>query len=498
MIQVNKDFLRNEKYATTLIEKAKKELKKKQIRYNRYTRSKTRKDIDVALEYFIVNIASGYFGGVAPEVTIKQETNEKKKNILAKLFQKLVGQNADKEEFQIMIDHIREYNDDSSVFYELVKDYFITGSCYALQFETEENKLRYARVSPLQTVALYNYETPIGDIGVIRIWQETDEQGFDVDMVEIITADEKIYYKNSKKQPKEYKLVEDMTMEIDWLLLPAMCIENPDDLAIFSVVENLIDSLETIISNNKETFEQNADAKLISIGFSPQNEMLIEDENGKLIKNPARTIEDNAILEAKMLYISGDKENRGDFKWLLKELNDTASENHKKTLIDLIFMIACVPNITDVGFSNADNASALEKKFFPLEQIIIQAEKMFKKEYLALFENFVDRINRKYSTSFDFSEIDITFKRNLPTNKREIVETWLSLRGLVSDETVMSNLPYEIDVETELARVKEQEEENIMKFQANMKEGALDVGRNKQGTEEVSEELPNKAEDTRR
>ena len=51
-------------------------------------------------------------------------------------------------------------------------------------------------------------------------------------------------------------------------------------------------------------------------------------------------------------------------------------------------------NLTDVGFTNADNSSALEKKFFSLEQLVIQAEKMFKKEYLALFENFVDRINK--------------------------------------------------------------------------------------------------------
>jgi hypothetical protein len=67
-----------------------------------------------------------------------------------------------------------------------------------------------------------------------------------------------------------------------------------------------------------------------------------------------------------------------------KELNDTASENHKKTLIEFIFMILCVPNLTDVGFTNADNSSALEKKFFSLEQLVIQAEKLFKKEYLAI------------------------------------------------------------------------------------------------------------------
>ena len=31
-----------------------------------------------------------------------------------------------------------------------------------------------------------------------------------------------------------------------------------------------------------------------------------------------------------MLYVSGDKDSRGDLKWLLKELNDTASETTRK------------------------------------------------------------------------------------------------------------------------------------------------------------------------
>jgi SPP1 family phage portal protein len=468
MIQVNKDFLKNENYIKTVIEKAKKEMKIKQARYNRYTRSKNRKDVDVAIEYYATTIATGYFGGIAPEMTIKQETNKKKISILKKLFNKIVGQNADKEEFQILIDYIRENNDDPTVFYNLVKDYFITGSCYAIQFENENNELRYADVKSTQTVGLYNYDTPVDDIGLIRIWIEQDKNGKDVEIVEIITKEEKIYYKGDKKQKSGYKLDESLTEEVDWKNSPTMCIENPDGLCIFSTVESLIDALETIISNNKETFEQNADAKLIAIGYAPENEMFIEDEEGNIIINQARIKEDNAVLNAKMLYVSGDKDSRGDFKWLLKELNDTASENHKKTLIEFIFMILCVPNLTDVGFTNAENASALEKKFFSLEQVVIQAEKLFKKEYLELFENFVDRINKKYSTNFDFSEINITFKRNLPTNKQEVVNMWKSLRGIVSDETVIENLPFDIDTETELAKKKEQDEENIMKFQSEM------------------------------
>jgi SPP1 family phage portal protein len=498
MIQVNKEFLKNEDYIKTVIEKAQKEMKKKQARMNRYTRSKTRKDIDVAIEYYATTIASGYFGGIAPEITIKQETNKKKINILKKLFNKVVGQNADKEEFQILIDYIREYNDDPTIFYNLVKDYFITGSCYALQYENEDNKMIYADVKSIHTVALYDYSTPVKEVGIMRIWTEQDETGKDVEMVNIITDTEKLYYKGNKKKQEEYKLVEDMTEDVDWLLVPALAIENPDGLCIFSVVESLIDALETIISNNKDTFEQNADAKLIAVGYAPENEMFIEDEEGNTIINQDRIKEDNAVLQAKMLYVSGDKDNKGDFKWLLKELNDTASENHKKTLIEFIFMILCVPNLTDVGFTNADNSSALEKKFFSLEQLVIQAEKMFKKEYLALFENFVDRINTKYSTNFDFSEIDITFKRNLPTNKLEVVNMWKSLKGTVSDETVIENLPFDIDTETELARIKEQNDENIMKFQSNMennkKVGNKDVGGNPKETKELPKGLQEKSE----
>jgi len=493
MIQVNKDFFQKENYIKTVIEKAKKEMAKKQARYNRYTRSSKKKDIDVAIEYYATTIATGYFGGVAPEMTIKQETNKKKIGILKKLFNKVVGQNADKEEFQILIDYIREYNDDPTVFYNLVKDYFITGSCYALQYENNDNKMIYADVKSTNTVALYDYSTPVQKVGIMRIWTEQDETGKDVEMINIITDTEKLYYKNDIRQPEEYKLMEDMTEEVDWLLVPAFAIENPDGLCIFSVVESLIDALETIISNNKETFEQNADAKLIAIGYSPENEMFIEDEEGNTIINPLRIKEDNAVLQAKMLYVSGDKDNKGDFKWLLKELNDTASENHKKTLIEFIFMILCVPNLTDVGFTNADNSSALEKKFFSLEQLVIQVEKMFKKEYLALFENFVDRINTSYSTNFDFSEINITFKRNLPTNKQEIVNMWKSLRGIVSDETVIENLPFDIDTETELTKIKEQNDENIMKFQTQNKVGDENVGRDTKETDKLPKGLQEKA-----
>lgn len=479
MIQTSKEALRDTRKVQKVIERAKKEMATRQERYNRYTRKTSKNNVNVPFEYYISNIASGYFGGIAPEVAIKQETNQAKISILRKMFNKIVGKNANKDEFQIMLDYIREYNDDATVFYEWAKDYFITGACYGLVYETVDNKIVYARVPSTQACALYDYSIPTQKIGLIRIWNEEDTE-----RVEIITDEEKLYYIKNVRQGREYKLDEDMQENVDWYLAPIFAIENPDNLCIFSAVEELIDAFETIITNNRDTFELNADAKLIAIGYSPENERIIKDENGNEIPNPARLLEDELVLRAKMLYVNGEGEAKGDFKWLIKDINDTASENHKKTLIELIFLIACVPNISDVGFTNAENSSALEKKFFSLEQNIILAEKLFKKEYLAMFENIVDRINLKNSTNFDFSEIQITFKRNLPTNKKELIDMALSLREVLSEESVIGMLPLDIDTETELAKKKEEQETNMDKFMRGQ-----NVGEDKQGTEEAPNEL---------
>lgn len=460
MLQFNKEYLNNSANIGKVVEQAEEILRKRKLMYDRYTRKVDTGDIKVPLEYYIVNIASGFFGGKAPTYTVKQERNNKKKTIIQKMFNKVVGKNAGQEELQILIDYIRDYNDDSSFFYELVKDYLSTSACYGLIYENSDNEIVYARADSKQCVALYDYSTPVNKIGLIRIWKETDSNGFEATMVELILENEKRYYKNSKLQPKEFMESVDEKKDVKWSMLPAIAIENPDGLAIFEPVLTLIDTYETVIKNNRNIFEYNDSAKLKITGFNNPYERMIQDEKDptKMVPNPLATQYDNEILKAKVFYTPDQS---GDIDWIIKDVNDTASENHKKTLIELILMISCVPNVTDVGFTNADNASALEKKFFPLEQLLIQADKQFKKELLYLWELIVDRINVEKNKNYDFREIQIELQRNMPADKNELVDMAIKLRGLLSDETVIGMLPYDLDTESELSKIKSQSEDNF-------------------------------------
>lgn len=445
---------------------------------DRFTRKYDKKDVVVALEYYISIIASGYFGGKEPQFKVKN-INETQKSILKNIFNRVFGDKNNPEDYQAIIDYITKYNDNGSFFYDCVLDYITTGACYGLLYENRDNEVVYANTSSLNTVAVWNYEVPSAKVGLLRCWYENTITGGIETHLEIKTKDYKKEFvdgeeKKTITENAEYKFkeVSGSNKPVRWTDLPCFAVENPYGMAFFENVMTLINKNEKVIENNANIFDYNDNAKLKVTGFLPMNDPLIPllDKNGKeqkdendntiMAKNPARVQEDEAVLNAKVFY-TPDKD--GDIDWIIKDINDTASENHKKTCLDMALMISGVPNVTDQGFTNADNASALEKKFFPLEQVLQQAHHLFRKEYLRMWEMITIRINLKKNKNYDFRDIEVILTRNLPTDTQSVTDIWLKLRGLISDKSVINHLPFDLDAESEIAEVDAQNEENIKK-----------------------------------
>lgn len=470
--------------------------------YDRYTRKDDNKDVIVALEYYISTIATGYFGGKEPQYKVNK-INKTQQGIIKKVFDKVFGDKNNADEFQAVIDYITKYNDNESFFYDCVKDYINTGACYGLLYENKDNEIVYAHTSSLNNVAIWNYDTPSQKIGLLRYWTENTGRGLQVHL-ELITDKYKKHFidgieKQDITESAEYDFKEAKSTEVLWNDVPFFAVENPDGMAFYENVLTLIDKYEQVIENNANTFQYNDEAKLKITGFTPDNDILTEqkDEEGNIvvddegnpvmITNPARVKEDNAILNAKVFYTP---DNSGDIDWITKDINDTASENHKKTCLDLTLMISGVPNVTDQGFTNADNSSALEKKFFPLDQALQGANKLFRKELLRMWEMITARINVKKNMDYDFRDIEVILVPNLPQNNQEILNNWLKLRGLLSDKTVIDHLPFDLDSESELIEMDMQNEENIKKNMENMqKVGGVDVGISRSTDEEVTETI---------
>ena len=77
-------------------------------------------------------------------------------------------------------------------------------------------------------------------------------------------------------------------------------------------------------------------------------------------------------------------------------------------------------------------------------------------------------------------DIKIQFTRNLPVNVEETTNIVNSLRGLVSDETLLSLLPFITNPADELDKLKAQQE-------ANMSMYSFPTGTDEEEGEEVNE-----------
>lgn len=460
------------------------ELKKRKSLYNRYKRKLKDSDLIyvhtgngvVPFEKYIINMSSGYLGGKAPKYIVENTSDEEKKSIIKKLLQKIVGENTYQKEMEVLIDYITNYNDDDNEHYNLVKDVLLTSACYEIIYENNENEIVYSYLNPLQTVAIWDYSTPKNLVGLVRYYIEKDINDTENEVAELIDKTgtrtfKKTYEKSNRiraKLNKDIDFIEIIEKDEkgnikqnnhNWGDVPAIVVEQEDGTSLIECVIDLIKQYEQLLQNNVNTFQYNDQAKLKVTGYAPEEPLMIE-KDGDLVPNDKRTQEDKRFLEAKVFY-TPTKE--GDIAWIEKNINDSAFQNSLKTIIDLILMFTGVPNVTDLGFTKADNASAIDRKFFNLEQMTIDVVTQLKMAYKRRWELIFNRINLKKNTSYDFRDIKVELQKNLPANESEVVDSWLKLRGLVSDSTIIERLPYGLDALVEKSKMEEQEQSQLEK-----------------------------------
>jgi len=460
---------------------------------------------NITFEKYIWLIASGFLGGKAPIYTVNDTADQNKAKLIKEVLNKEIAEKDYKSKMEMLIDYISRFNDDDTEHYELICDALGLRGAYEIIYENKDNEIVYSRLDPLQTVAIWDYEVPCNLIGLVRIYSEQETDGTLRQIVEII--DKKGTRKflksgkaNNEKEIKEKGTYTELTEDYEnnnWGDVPAFAVELEE--SIFESVVDTIIKYEKLKKNTSNMFEYNDEAKLAIYGYSPENPMTkqatVINEKGEEeiidIVNPARTLEDEKVMQSKVFYFP-DKSQAGA-EWIEKNINDSAIQNTLKTYIDLILMMAGVPNTFDLGFTNADNASAIDRKFFSLAMITVKMMKQFKKGYLRRWELIFNRINLKKHTKYDFRDIAIELPTNLPANESEVIDMWLKVRGLASDETIVERLPLGLDYTSESNKIEAQNERNIENNLKNMKK----MGQNVDGAElNTDKSNPNKQFET--
>ena len=90
-----------------------------------------------------------------------------------------------------------------------------------------------------------------------------------------------------------------------------------------------------------------------------------------------------------------------------------------------------------------------------MEQSTSKKESFFRFGLQRRIEIITNILNLKGS-NYDYRRVNITFTRNLPTDEVIIADMISKLTGIVSNETLLEQIPFVTDIEQEKERLKAQ------------------------------------------
>ena len=135
----------------------------------------------------------------------------------------------------------------------------------------------------------------------------------------------------------------------------------------------------------------------------------------------------------------------GQAGWLVKNVNDTATENYKNRLYKDIFF--------------------LKYKLIGVEELALMKENCFRSAQTKLIRMLTEYLNTKMNKDWNPDSVEQKYERNFIDNDADIISNARQVEGIVSHETQLGMLPGSIvdDAQEELLRIRQEaaDEEQI-------------------------------------
>ena len=362
---------------------------------------------------YITNMATGYFLGNP------------------------ISYNSENQDLLERILDIFKYNDEADNNTTLAKYSSIAGYAVELLYIDENSNARFKALPGDEVVIVYDNTLEENILYAIRYFEE-DIPGEDKTKTTI-----NVYTSNAIQT---YKLEDNEITFIDETAhyfndVPVSVYVNNDELyGAFERVKGLLDAYDKAQSDTANDFEYFTNALLVISG------VLVEDEEGLNFK-------DNRVIN----FAGTD----GKAEYLLKNINDSALENYKNRLVEDIHKFAQIPNLTDEKFAGNVSGESMKYKLMGLENIISVKEAKFKKGLMRRIELLCNFLNIATNDLMLYTDIQPIFTRNKPKNDVELANMVKSLYGILSDETLISILPFVENSKEEIEK-RDLEKENTL------------------------------------
>ena len=335
------------------------------------------------------------------------------------------------EDISNIID-ILNYNDVVTEDTELLQNALIFGVGYEVNYIDGWGQQRFKTLDPRTVIPVYDDSLDQNLKAVIRFYASpvvddtnTIVEVYDSNKVDTYTSND-LYssFNLVSSYPHYFK-------QVPITVFPL----NKEQESIYAQIISLQDAYNNIVSGELDVFDQFADSYLVLKGVTADSDDVA------------------AMREDKIILLDDD----ADAFFLTKNLAQAQAMEQIQNIQEQIYKVSLCPDFASDKFA-AQTGIALKYKLIGFENRAAQIANRMRQA----LQRRIELINAITNlTDMTWRDIDIIFTRNLPENVEDYTTLINGLRGVVSDRTLLAQVPFIDNVDDEIAQVKQEQAEKL-------------------------------------
>ena len=332
--------------------------------------------------------------------------------------------------------NILRYNDYQAEDADFLLDALIHGTACELMYIDNAGQTRFRLINPISCFGIYD-DSLTGDLMYfVRMYEADAWDETDLYYVDVYSDVDIKHYQMSGMNGYLTLIGEEKHY---FSQCPANIFTLPDEKSVFDCILTLQDAVNELVSSEIDDYSAFCDAYLTLTGVDADEEDIAKSKANRVFVLP-----EGAKTE-----------------WLTKNANDAQVENILKRIHDSIYRIAKCPDFSSETFvGGVSSGIAIQYRLSGMEHKAGIIEGRMKKALQRRIEIICGIASLKLGEEV-FRDIDIEFKRNIPEDITSTVNVVNSLKGTISDATLLSQIPFVDDVNAELEAVQKQKQENM-------------------------------------
>ena len=447
MFYINKDAELNVELLNKMINKFNLDVEPKLKKYKNYydgiqailnkTYSDASKPCNRTIINYCKNIADSYCGYLASPGYISYRSEQDIEDIM----------------------DILKYNDYQAEDSDFLLNALVYGKAAELMYVDLEGKVRFRQINPTQCFAIFD-DSLTGDLlYFVRIYEASDWDDTNIYNVDVYSDYDVKHYTMSGENGNLVFVSEEPHY---FSQCPANVFALPDEKSIFDCILSLQDAANEVLSSEIDDYTAFCDAYLALTGMDADSEDIVSMKENRVLILPEGA----------------------SATWLTKNASDAQVENILKRIHDSIYRIAACPDFSSETFvGGVSSGIAIRYRLTGMETRAAKICAEMKKALQRRIEIITGIASLKLGEEV-FTDIDIEFKRNIPEDLSSTINLINTLKGTVSDATLLSQLPFISDVNGELEAVQAQKKANIETYGFGLVGGSA----NEEEDEETSDE----------